>query len=73
MKRLKTPIKLFFAIVITGMLLLPLATIAQDLPCDGNDPYSTCPLDTWVWILAAIAVIFAVFRLYRKKESSNLI
>jgi len=42
-------------------------------PCGGTDPDSTCPLDTWVIVLAAIAVIFAVSRLHRKQKSPLLL
>lgn len=55
-----------------GLLLFPLLSMAQNsnLPCEGPDPFSnTCPLDTWVWVLAAIAIIFAVFQLNRKQKS----
>ena len=40
-------------------------------PCGGTDDDATCPspLDTWVLILAAVAVIFTVMHLYRKQKS----
>jgi hypothetical protein len=38
-------------------------------PCEGNDPDSTCPLDTWVIVLAVVAVVFAVIRLRRKQQA----
>ena len=41
-------------------------------PCGGNDPDSTCPLDTWVIVLAAIAVTTAVVHLYRKQKSRSI-
>ncbi len=40
-----------------------------DNPCDGSDPDASCPLDTWVFVLAGALVIFAVARLYRKQKS----
>ena len=41
-------------------------------PCDPDDP-STCPLDTWVWILVAAALIFATAQLYRKQKTAKAI
>ncbi|MDR3693260.1 hypothetical protein [Mucilaginibacter sp.] len=38
-------------------------------PCGGTDPDATCPLDTWVIILAMVAVVFAAWHLYRKQKS----
>lgn len=38
--------------------------------CDGNDGGPDgCPLDTWVIVLAIIAVIFAAIHLHRKQKS----
>ena len=38
--------------------------------CDGNDGGPDgCPLDTWVIVLAVIAVTFAAIRLHRKQKS----
>jgi len=39
------------------------------VPCGGTDPDATCPLDTWVIVLAIIAVIFAAYHLHRKQKS----
>jgi len=65
--------KIVSVITLSGSLLLfPLLSIAQNsnLPCDGENAWtSTCPLDTWVWVLAAVAVTFAVFQLNRKQKS----
>jgi hypothetical protein len=38
-------------------------------PCGGTDPDATCPLDTWILVLAAIAIIFAAVHLSRKQGS----
>jgi hypothetical protein len=58
-----------FIVLSGGLLFLPLMSSAQDLPCDGSDPYDTdCPLDTWVWVLAAIALIFGAIQLYRQQK-----
>ena len=40
-------------------------------PCGGQDPDATCPLDTWVVVLAAVAVTFAVIHLFRKQRSQS--
>jgi hypothetical protein len=40
-------------------------------PCGGNDDDGTCPspLDTWVLVFAAIALVFTAVYLYRKQKS----
>jgi hypothetical protein len=38
-------------------------------PCAGVDPDATCPLDTWVIILAVAALVFATIRLHRKRSA----
>jgi hypothetical protein len=40
-------------------------------PCAGVDPDSTCPLDTWVVVLAIIAITFAVIHLSRKQSAQK--
>jgi hypothetical protein len=53
------------------LLLLNIITAhAQTLPCNGDDPDATCPLDTWVIVLVIAASFFTAFRLYRRKSSS---
>ncbi len=42
---------------------------AQGLPCGGDDPDATCPLDTWVIVLVAVSSAFAAFTLFRKKKA----
>jgi hypothetical protein len=42
---------------------------AQGVPCD--DPDVTCPLDTWVLLLAGAFLIFATVRLYKKQKLYN--
>jgi hypothetical protein len=55
-----------------SILLLPSISFAQggDLPCGGDDPTTStpCPLDTWVWVLAVVAVIFGAMYLQRKQK-----
>jgi hypothetical protein len=67
-----------FSILLVGSsLLLPLASYAQtgggDLPCGGDDPTNNtpCPLDTWVWILAIVTVVFAAVYMQRGRKLQN--
>lgn len=41
-------------------------------PCGGADIDGGCPLDTWVIILAAIALIFTTLYLYRKQKTESI-
>jgi len=63
-------------IFLGALLLLMLNTIflyAQPgEPCGGVDPDATCPLDTWVVVLAAVAVTAAVIHLSRKQKSRSI-
>jgi len=57
-----------------ALILLMLNTVflyAQVEPCAGTDPDATCPLDTWVIILAAIAFVFTAAHLYRKQSAQQ--
>jgi hypothetical protein len=38
-------------------------------PCGGTDPDAVCPLDTWIFVLAFIALTFAAIQLHRKQKS----
>lgn len=69
--------KTVLAGVISGSLfLLPLISFAQDdggPDCGGLDPVgNNCPLDTWVIILAFIAVVFTAMYLQRKQKTLKL-
>lgn len=57
-------------IVTILMVLSPLLTFAQndDEPCNATDPDAVCPIDTYVWILFAAALIIGVFFLYKKQR-----
>jgi hypothetical protein len=55
---------LLFLILNVGVLL---AQSSPGEPCAGTDPDATCPLDTWVIILAIAALVFATLHLYRKQ------
>lgn len=66
--------------VFWGTLLLLLVNVcnlfAQGTPCgdsgDPDDP-TTCPIDTWVWLLVAAALIFAIMQLYRRQKSETAV
>ena len=67
-------LKIFFS-----TLLLLLANVAvmyaQDPgePCNGNDPDNVgCPLDTWVVLLAFVAIVFAAWHLNNKRKVSSV-
>jgi hypothetical protein len=60
--------------LITGIILLlliltnVLAARAQGgVPCDGDDPDATCPLDNWLPVLVIATAIFFGVYLYRRK------
>ena len=66
-------VKIVSLIILSGsMLLLPAISFAQggDLPCGGDDPTTSnpCPLDSWVWVLALIAVTFGAMYLSRRQK-----
>jgi len=66
--------KIVGAIFFSGcLLLLPVISFAQNgEDCGDADPVdSNCPLDTWVLVLAVIALVFAVVHLYRKQKKQN--
>ena len=56
-----------------SVVLLNIVTVMADptgsdpLPCDPDDP--NCPLDTWVIVLAAVALVAAVIHLHRKQKA----
>lgn len=65
--------KILYLVILAGsILLLPVTSYAQggDLPCGGEDPTGStpCPLDSWVWVLVAISVIFGAFYLQRQQK-----
>jgi len=65
-------IKIFFSTLL--LLIVNVAFLyAQDPgePCSGNDVDTVgCPLDTWVVLLAFIAIIFAAWHLNNKRKLS---
>jgi hypothetical protein len=62
-------IKIFFGAFLLLMLNVVMLYAQPGEPCGGVDPDATCPLDTWVIVLAFAAVIFAAFHLNRKQKS----
>ncbi len=63
-------IKIFFGVLLLLMLNVVIAS-AQGIPCGGDDPDATCPLDAWVIVLAAFALILATIHLYRNQKSTQ--
>jgi len=57
--------------LLAGLLLLPGLAAAQVVgDCGDIDPIgTTCPLDTWVLVLAVAAVVFAVLQMQRKQRA----
>jgi cation transporter-like permease len=59
-------------VVLIVLILMPVASFAQITdPCAGTDPYTTCPLDTNVWVLVAIALIAGATYLYRQQKMQH--
>ena len=66
--------KLLLFIFTAGLMLWPGLLFAQDESCQGSDPTgssTTCPLDTWVWVLVAAAAIFGAVKLYAHENEQN--
>ena len=62
-------LKVFFS----TLFLLAFSTLSlfaqPGEPCNGNDPDAYCPLDTWVLVLAGVALLFAALHLHRKQAA----
>jgi hypothetical protein len=57
---------------VSAFILILISVItahAQGLPCGGDDPDATCPLDTWVVVLVVAASLFAAYTLYRRQNA----
>ena len=61
-------------LIILGLIFINIinAHAQSGGPCDFGDPDANCPLDTWVYVLVAAALFFAVFNLYRRQRSQSL-
>jgi hypothetical protein len=62
-------VKIFLGVVLLFMVNVAALYAQPTEPCEGTDPDTTCPLDTWVIVLAFIALIFTVIHLYRKRAA----
>jgi hypothetical protein len=63
--------KVILFIFTAGLIISPAILLAQDEACQGQDPTgnnTTCPLDTWVWVLVIAAAIFGAVILSRKQK-----
>ena len=63
--------KLLLFIFTAGLMLWPALLFAQDESCQGSDPTgssTTCPLDTWVWVLVIAAAILGAVILSKKQK-----
>jgi hypothetical protein len=68
--------KLLLFIFTAGLMLWPALLFAQDESCQGSDPTgssTTCPLDTWVWVLVAAAAIFGAVILRKRQKLKGLV
>jgi hypothetical protein len=64
-------IKIFFGAFLLLMLNTVVLFAQPGEPCQGLDVDNPCPLDTWVVVLAVVAVLFAAIHLYRKQSAQN--
>jgi hypothetical protein len=64
-------IKIFCGALALLMLNVIVLYAQPGEPCGGTDPDATCPLDTWVIVLAVIATVFAAIHLSRKQRSQQ--
>jgi hypothetical protein len=66
--RIKIFLGAFLLLMLNGVFLYA----QPGEPCGGVDPDATCPLDSWVVVLAAVAVTATVVHLYRKQRSRSI-
>jgi len=63
--------KVIITLLTLVLLLSPGILLAQDEACQGQDPTgnsTTCPLDTWVWILVIAAALFGMVKLSARNQ-----
>jgi len=68
-------IKIFFSTLLLSIVNVGLL-YAQDpgLPCGGNDDDNNgCPLDTWVVLLAFVAIVIAAWHLNNKRKAAPVV
>jgi hypothetical protein len=68
-------VKIFFSTLLLLMVNVALL-YAQDPgePCGGNDVDNNgCPLDTWVILLAFVAIVIAAWHLNNKRKAAPVI
>ena len=61
----------FLAVFIAVFMLMPAASFAQDLPCNGDDPFGNCPLDSNVWLLAGIALVAGIVFIRKQQKPQH--
>lgn len=66
--------KMHKVIAVIVLLLFSIATAFAQVPCSGDpddDDYDPngCPLDTWVILLVAVALILTVIHLHRQRKA----
>jgi hypothetical protein len=61
-------VKIFCGALVILMLNVVLLH-AQGPPPDCTDPDASCPLDSWIIVLAAGAFVFAIIYLSRKQKN----
>ena len=81
MARFKTKIsavatkKSFGFLWVIFFMLIPFLSFAQSgdpLPCNDGDPWNDpCPLDNWVWLMVALAIIVVTYQSLRKRKAFN--
>ncbi len=58
-------------ILLAAFILMPAISFAQDLPCNGDDPFGNCPLDTNVWVMVIIALFAGAIFLYKQQKAQQ--
>jgi len=67
--------KAVISILTLVLLLSPGIVLAQDEACQGQDPTgnsTTCPLDTWVWVLVIAAAVFGAIKLNKRNNIQKM-
>lgn len=65
--------RIFLTLVFAVTTVTQLLAGPGDTPCGGNDPddvVNCTPLDTWVIVLAGVAMIFTFLHLTRKQKAA---